>query len=60
MLQTFNCGIGLILIVSENYQKAVINHLKKKGIKYWIMGKTFKNKRDRQIIIENYGKWVLK
>ena len=59
MLKTFNCGIGLILIIAENQQKGVISHLKRKGIKFWIMGKTFKNKSDSQIIIENYGKWVL-
>ena len=60
MLKTFNCGIGLILIISDNQQKGVISHLDKKGIKYWIMGKTFENKMGSQIIIENYGKWVLK
>ena len=60
MLKTFNCGIGLILVISENKQKGVISHLKKKRIKFWIMGKTFKNKIGSQIIIENFGKWVLK
>jgi len=60
MLKTFNCGIGLILIISENYQKDVISHLKKKKSKFWVMGKTVGNKSDSQIIIENYGKWVLK
>ena len=60
MLKTFNCGIGLILIISENQQKGVISRLNKKGIKFWIMGKTFENKMGNQVIIENYGKWVLK
>ena len=60
MLKTFNCGIGLILIISENHQKDVIGHLKKIRSKFWVMGKTVENKKDSQIIIENYGKWVLK
>ena len=60
MLKIFNCGIGLILIISENQQKRVISHLNRKGIKFWIMGKTFENKMGSQILIENYGKWVLK
>ena len=34
--------------------------LNKKGIKFWIIGKTFENKMGCQVIIENYGKWVLK
>ena len=59
MLKTFNCGIGLILIISDNQQKGVISFLKKKGIKFWFMGKTFENKMGSQIIIKNYGKWVL-
>ena len=60
MLKTFNCGIGMILIISENHQKDVIGHLKKNRSKFWVMGKTVENKKDSQIIIDNYGKWVLK
>ncbi len=60
MLKTFNCGIGLILIISEDRQKNVISHLKKNKSKFWVMGKTIEKKTDSQIIIENYGKWVLK
>ena len=32
MLKTFNCGIGLILIISDNQQKGVISHLNKKEL----------------------------
>ena len=31
-VKTFNCGIGLILIISDNQQKGVISHLDKREL----------------------------
>ncbi len=40
MLRTFNCGIGLCLIVDNNDSKLVIDHFKKHDIAAWNIGQT--------------------
>ncbi len=38
MLRTFNCGVGLILIVSEETADELINSLRLEGIQAWAIG----------------------
>ena len=59
MLKTFNCGIGLILIISKNNKEKVLSHLKKNKCNFWIMGQITEKKNYNPIIINNFGKWVL-
>ncbi len=61
MLNTFNCGIGMILVINLNKERKVINFLKKKKIKFNIIGKVEKKiKKTSNVIIRNFGKWRLK
>ncbi len=60
MLKTFNCGIGLILIVKAKETKKIINFLKKKKIKSYIFGKvTKKIGNKKKVIIKSFGQWDL-
>ncbi len=60
MLKTFNCGIGLIIIINRKDKTAVLNFLRKKNINGHLMGeiKTEKNFGNK-VSIKNFGKWDL-
>ncbi len=59
MLNTFNCGIGMILIVNKNNEKKVLNFFKKKSIKFFILGniKNSSKKTLTNISIKKFGEW---
>ena len=60
MLKTFNCGIGLILVVKPKESQCVTNFLKKKNINSFILGKiSKKKKKQKTILIKKFGKWDL-
>ena len=60
MLKTFNCGIGLILVVKPKESQCVTNFLKKKNINFFILGKiSKKKKKQKTILIKKFGKWDL-
>ena len=60
MLKTFNCGIGLILVVKAKESQCVTNFLKKKNINSFILGKiSKKKKKQKTILIKKFGKWDL-
>ncbi|MCB1584264.1 MAG: phosphoribosylformylglycinamidine cyclo-ligase [Marinicella sp.] len=50
MLRTFNCGIGLCLIVENDVTESVITHFNKHGLKTWNMGSVIENKGTDVII----------
>ncbi len=60
MLKTFNCGIGLIIIINHKNNKTVINYLRKNKINTHVIGKilTKKSFKDK-VSIKNFGKWDL-
>ena len=56
MLKTFNCGIGLIIIINHKNKKAVINYFKKNKINSHVIGevltkKSFKEKYQLRILV---------
>ena len=60
MLNTFNCGIGLILAVRKKESKGIINFLKKKKIKSYLIGKILKKVgTKKKVVIKNFGQWDL-
>ena len=44
MLKTFNCGIGMALIVDQNKDKEIMNFLSKHGEESYKIGKIVENK----------------
>ena len=60
MLKTFNCGIGMILILKKKHKVQVENFFKKQKINFHMLGRIKKSKTKRKIQINNFGKWYLK
>ncbi len=58
MLKTFNCGIGMILVINETNHKKIINYLKTNKIKFSFLG-TIKTKKNQSsnVEIRNFGEW---
>ena len=59
MLKTFNCGFGLLLIIENKNKKEVLNYLKKKKVKFHLMGRTSSATKLKKVVIKKFGKWDL-
>ena len=60
MLKTFNCGIGMILVIKKNKSEKVLKNLKTKNLKCHIIGKIEKQiKKKSNVEIRNFGEWAL-
>ena len=60
MLKTFNCGIGLIVIINHKNKEAVLNLLKKNKINSHVIGEVVTKKMvEEKVSIKNFGKWDL-
>ena len=60
MLKTFNCGIGLIVIIDHKNKKAVLNILRKNKINSHVIGEVITNRIvEEKVSIKNFGKWDL-
>ncbi len=58
MLSTFNCGIGIIIIIKKVNYKKVLNHLKKNSIEFCLLGKIENNsKKLSKVEIRTFGEW---
>jgi len=51
MYRTFNCGVGMILVVPENYQQSTIDHLNNAGETAFLLGEIAAGATDPQIHI---------
>ncbi len=60
MLNTLNCGIGLILIVKKRKIQKVKKYFYKQNIIFFEMGTVASSKEKKNIVIRNFGKWHLK
>ena len=61
MLKTFNCGIGMILVIKKNKSERVLKNLKNKNLKCHIIGKVEKKvKKESNVEIRNFGEWALR
>lgn len=52
MYRVFNCGVGMVLVVSNDESTDVIKHLETQGEKSWLIGKIVKKSHNgKQVII---------
>ena len=49
MFKTFNCGVGLILIVEKNDAEETIKHLNDYGEAAWIIGEVIENNKQERV-----------
>ena len=58
MLSTFNCGIGVIIIIKKDNFKKVLNHLMKNKVKFCLLGEIENNsKKKSNVVIRKFGEW---
>ncbi|KAJ1921924.1 hypothetical protein H4219_000270 [Mycoemilia scoparia] len=57
MARTFNCGIGMVLIVNEKDASAAIDLLKSAGETSYIIGNITEKKGDRQVVLNDASSW---
>lgn len=50
MFRVFNCGVGMVLIVSQNESDKVIQSLKNVGEDAWLIGKVFQSTKNEVIM----------
>jgi phosphoribosylformylglycinamidine cyclo-ligase len=53
MYRTFNCGVGLILVVNEESAEQCVDILNTLGERAWIIGDVKENTHNRHVIIHN-------
>ena len=59
MLKTFNCGIGMCVIVEANKASEIIDNLNKQGEDAYIIGEISANSQDENIkVIDEDKMWV--
>lgn len=60
MLNTFNCGIGMIIIIKNKNEKEVCGFLNKSKVNYSIIGEIKReNPGDKKILFKKFDKWNL-
>ena len=60
MLKTFNCGIGMILVVSKHNSERVLRYLKNNNVKSYFLGNVNKTtKNASNVKIKMFGEWCL-
>ena len=58
MLKTFNCGIGLIFMVSKRNKNKVLDFFLKKKIQLIEVGYIKKKESAKKVLIKKFPPWV--
>lgn len=48
MLRTFNCGVGMVLCVSDENKNAVLDHIQAQGKKAWVIGRVSEQQESQE------------
>ena len=60
MLNTFNCGVGMILIINKENEQTVFQFLKKKNVNFFLLGKIENNLNNlKNVKVRKFGEWRL-
>lgn len=51
LFRTFNCGVGMIVVLDKKDAEKAIEVLKEQGEKAWVLGSIEKSQNDKQVII---------
>ena len=61
MRETFNCGIGMILVINKVKKKKVLEFLLKNKINFKVIGNVAEKKKSKSnVSIKNFGEWHIK
>ncbi len=61
MLNTFNCGIGMVLIINKSNEEFVLKYLNKNKIKFSNIGYIgVKKDHSKSVLIKKFGEWNLR
>lgn len=55
MVRTFNCGVGMIIIVAKDKLDAALNSLKENGEEAWVIGEVQEKKGVEYIGLDQFG-----
>ena len=58
MLNTFNCGLGMILIIDKKNEIKVFEHFEKEKIKFYNIGYVEnKENSSKDVTVRKFGEW---
>ena len=61
MLNTFNCGFGMVLIINKKNEESVLKYLNKNKIKFSNIGYIdIKKKNSKNVLVKKFGEWNLR
>ncbi|WVO18577.1 phosphoribosylamine-glycine ligase [Cryptococcus depauperatus] len=55
MVRTFNCGVGMVIVVSQNKVDSALESLRENGEDAWIIGSVKNGKGVEYVGLENFG-----
>jgi phosphoribosylformylglycinamidine cyclo-ligase len=53
MYRTFNCGVGLMIVVDNDKAESCVNTLNELGEKAWVIGEIQERTNDKHVIIHD-------
>lgn len=51
MFRTFNCGVGMVLVVEHQYREACVNQLNQLGEKAWVLGEVVAREQGAPVLL---------
>jgi phosphoribosylformylglycinamidine cyclo-ligase len=54
-IQTFNMGLGMVIVCEPKFQKIVLAHLQKQNFKAWHVGQVVRKKANCEVLVQSEG-----